>query len=86
MALTAHLGGFLSGINALYGVTYAYSPVKLGSPGWVPYFGPSTNHTSPYWPYFSHFADYVNRSTFVLQQGKPVADVWGFLEKANVVY
>jgi hypothetical protein len=70
---------FLSGINALYGVTYAYSPVKLGSPGWVPYFGPSTNHTSPYWPYFSHFADYVNRSTFVLQQGKPVADVAVYL-------
>lgn len=66
---------FLSGINAMYGVTYAYSPLKLGSPGWVPYFGPSTNHTSPYWPYFSHFADYVNRSTLVLQQGKPVADV-----------
>ena len=66
---------FLSGINALYGVTYAYSPVKLGSPGWVPYFGPSTNHTSPYWPYFSYFSDYVNRASFVLQQGKPVADV-----------
>jgi len=66
---------FLSGINALYGVTYAYSPFKLGSPGWVPYFGPSTNHTSPYWPYFSHFADYINRCTFVLQQGTPVADV-----------
>jgi hypothetical protein len=70
---------FLSGINALYGVTYAYSPVHLGSPGWVPYFGPAINHTSPYWPCFSHFADYVNRATFVLQQGKPVADVAVYL-------
>jgi hypothetical protein len=76
---------FLSGINALYGVTYAYSPVKLGSPGWVPYFGPSTNHTSPYWPYFSHFADYVNRATFVLQQGKPVADVALYLPMEDVM-
>jgi alpha-L-rhamnosidase len=76
---------FLSGINALYGVTYAYSPVKLGSPGWVPYFGPSTNHTSPYWPYFSHFADYVNRSTFVLQQGKPIADVALYLPMEDVM-
>ena len=66
---------FLSGINALYGVTYAYSPVELGAPGWPPYFGPVTNHTSPYWPHFAHFADYVNRASFVLQQGKPVADV-----------
>jgi hypothetical protein len=66
---------FLSGINSLYGVTYAYSPIDLGSPGWVPYFGPATNHTSPYWPYFSHFADYVNRASYILQQGKPVADV-----------
>lgn len=66
---------FLSGINALYGVTYAYSPVELGAPGWPPYFGPVTNHTAPYWPHFVHFADYVNRASFVLQQGKPVADV-----------
>ena len=66
---------FLSGINALYGVTYAYSPVALGAPGWVPYFGPAVNHTSPYWPHFSHFADYVNRASYILQQGKPVADI-----------
>jgi hypothetical protein len=66
---------FLCGINALYGVTYAYSPVDLGAPGWMPYFGPVVNHTQPYWPYFSHFADYVNRASFLLQQGRPVADI-----------
>jgi len=66
---------FLSGINALYGVVYPYSPAAAGSPGWVPYFGPQMNHNSPFWPYFSHFADYVNRASYVLQQGKPVADV-----------
>ncbi len=70
---------FLCGINALYGVTYAYSPLEAGSPGWVPYFGPAINHTSPYWPYFGYLADYVNRATFVLQQGKPVADVAVYL-------
>ena len=66
---------FLSGINALYGVVYPYSPAAAGSPGWVTYFGPQMNHNSPFWPYFSHFADYVNRASYVLQQGKPVADV-----------
>lgn len=76
---------FLSGINALYGVTYAYSPMELGSPGWVPYFGPSTNHTAPFWPYFSHFADYVNRASYFLQRGKPVADVAVYLPTEDVM-
>ena len=66
---------FLSGINALYGVVYPYSPAAAGSPGWVTYFGPQMNHNSPFWPYLSHFADYVNRASYILQQGKPVADV-----------
>ncbi len=70
---------FLCGINALYGLTYAYSPESLGSPGWVPYFGPAVNHTSPYWPYFSHLADYANRASYVLQQGKPVVDIGVYL-------
>lgn len=66
---------FLCGINALYGVTYAYSPQAAGSPGWVPYFGPHVNHTVPFWRYYSHLADYINRASYMLQQGKPVADV-----------
>ena len=70
---------FLSGINSLYGVTYAYSPVGLGAPGWVPYFGPAVNHTSPYWPYFSYLADYVNRASYILQQGRAVADIAVYL-------
>jgi hypothetical protein len=76
---------FLSGINALYGVTYAYSPIELGAPGWVPYFGPSTNHTAPFWPYFGHFADYVNRASYFLQQGKPVADVALYLPSEDAM-
>jgi hypothetical protein len=70
---------FLCGINALYGLTYAYSPESVGSPGWVPYFGPAVNHTSPFWPYVSYLADYVNRASYVLQQGKPVAAVGLYL-------
>lgn len=70
---------FLSGINALYGLTYAYSPMALGSPGWVPYFGPAINHTSPGWPHFRYLVEYVNRASHVLQQGKPVADIAVYL-------
>ena len=74
---------FLCGMNALYGMTYAYSPEVLGSPGWVPYFGPAVNHNSPYWPYFSHLADYVNRVSYVLQQGLPVADIALYLPEED---
>ncbi len=76
---------FLCGINALYGLTYAYSPESLGAPGWVPYFGPAMNHTSPCWPYFSHLADYVSRASYVLQQGKPVADVALYLPSEDAM-
>jgi len=76
---------FLSGINALYGVDYAYSPAAAGAPGWPTYFGPVVNHTQPYWPNFSHLADYVNRASWVLQQGKPVADVAVYLPSEDAM-
>lgn len=76
---------FVSGINALYGSTYAYSPASAGVPGWTPYFGPVVNHTQPYWPYFSYLADYVNRASWILQQGKPVADVAVYLPSEDAM-
>ncbi len=76
---------FLSGINALYGVDYPYSPAAAGAPGWPTYFGPVVNHTQPYWPYFSHLVEYVNRASWVLQQGKPVADIAVYLPSEDVM-
>lgn len=75
----------LSGINALYGVDYAYSPAAAGAPGWPTYFGPVANHTQPYWPYFSYLAEYVNRASWVLQQGKPVVDIAVYLPSEDVM-
>jgi alpha-L-rhamnosidase len=66
---------FLCGINETYGVSYGYSPVRFGAPGWPPYFGPIVNHTQPYWPHFSHLADYIARAQYVLQQGRPITDI-----------
>lgn len=66
---------FLCGINETYGVSYSYSPSSAGAPGWPPYFGPVVNHTQPYWPYFSHLADYIARAQYLLQQGSPVTDI-----------
>ena len=76
---------FLSGINALYGVVYPYSQAAAGSPGWVTYFGPQMNHCSPFWPYAPLFADYVNRASYILQQGKPVADIAVYLAAEDVM-
>jgi hypothetical protein len=66
---------FVSGINGIIGISYSYSPMDLGAPGWMPYFGPVVNHASPFWPYMPGFVDYVSRTSTLLQQGKPVADV-----------
>jgi hypothetical protein len=49
--------------------------MELGAPGWMPYFGPVVNHASPFWRYMPGFVDYVSRTSALLQQGKPVADV-----------
>jgi hypothetical protein len=76
---------FLSGINSLYGTSYGYSPASAGSPGWVPYFGPAINHNSPFWPYYSRLADYVNRASYILQQGKPVADIALYLPSEDAM-
>lgn len=70
---------FLCGVNETYGVSYGYSPLKFGAPGWPPYFGPIVNHTQPYWPLFSHFADYIARTQYVLQKGIPVTDIAVYL-------
>jgi hypothetical protein len=74
---------FLCGINETYGVSYGYSPVALGAPGWPPYFGPIVNHTQPYWPHFSHLADYIARTQYVLQQGRPVTDIAVYLAEED---
>ena len=66
---------FLSGENELTGVDYPYSPRSAGSPGWTPYYGPVFNGNNPQWPFFRYFSDYVSRCQWLLQQGKPVADI-----------
>ncbi len=76
---------FLCGINTLYGTSYGYSPASAGSPGWQPYFGPAVNHNSPFWPYYSQLADYVNRASYILQQGKPVADIALYLPSEDAM-
>jgi hypothetical protein len=41
----------------------------------VPYWGPFINHNQTWWPYFPLFSRYVQRVSWLLQQGEPAADV-----------
>lgn len=66
---------FLAGCNDLTGVDFPYSPRSAGSPGWLPYYGPAINQNHPQWPHFHALADYTGRCSWMLRQGKPIADV-----------
>jgi hypothetical protein len=75
---------FVSGVNTLMGVAYYSTPSSAGKPGWVGYNGPYINHTQTWWPYFPLLGRYVQRVSWLLQQGKPVADVALYLPMDDV--
>lgn len=66
---------FVSGINALMGISYVHTPDAAGKPGWIPYWGPWINHNQTWWPYFPHFSRYLQRMSWLLRQGRPVVDL-----------
>ena len=70
---------FLSGINSLMAVSYVYTPDDARLVDASPYWGPDFNHQQTWWPYFPLLARYVQRVSYVLQQGVPIADVALFL-------
>ncbi|MEN6605711.1 MAG: glycosyl hydrolase, partial [Bryobacteraceae bacterium] len=75
---------FVSGINTLMGVAYGYTPESAGKPGWTSYNGPVLGHNQTWWPYFPLFSRYVQRVSYLLQQGRPVTDVALYLPVGDV--
>lgn len=75
---------FVSGIISLMGIAYYYSPESAAKPGWVGYNGPVLNHNQTWWPYFPLFSRYVQRVSYLLQQGRPVVDVALYLPVGDV--
>jgi hypothetical protein len=75
---------FLSGENELTGVDFPYSPASEGAPGWLPYYGPVMGLANPQWLCFPELAAYVGRCQWLLQQGRPVADVALYLPVEDV--
>ena len=66
---------FLSGINQLIGHGWPYSPPEAGTPGWPFYAAAVLNDKNPWWPVMPDLAAYLQRVSFLLRQGEPVADV-----------
>ena len=66
---------FLLGINQLIGHGWPYSPPEAGTPGWMLYAAGALNDANPWWPVMPELTRYLQRLSFLLRQGEPVADV-----------
>ena len=66
---------FLNGINQLIGHGWPYSPPQAGTPGWPFYAAAVLSDKNPWWPVMPDLARYLQRLSFLLRQGEPVADV-----------
>jgi hypothetical protein len=66
---------FLAGINQLIGHGWPYSPPEAGTPGWPFYAAAVLSDKNPWWPVMPDLAAYLQRVSFLLRQGEPVADV-----------
>jgi hypothetical protein len=75
---------FVSGANSLMAVSYVHAPPGADPAYWVSYWGPWLNEAQPWWPHFPLLARYVQRVSWVLRQGRNVADVALYLPTDDV--
>ncbi|MBO4298383.1 MAG: hypothetical protein J5998_06260 [Clostridia bacterium] len=75
---------FCDGMNMIVNHGYAYSPEKAGRRGWPFYASTHINHTTPWWPFYRHLADYIARVSAMLRRGRPCAEVAVYLPTADV--
>jgi alpha-L-rhamnosidase len=66
---------FLSGINQLIGHGWPYSAPQASAPGWMFYAAGVYSDKNPWWPVMPDTSRYLQRVSFLLRQGDPVADV-----------
>ncbi len=66
---------FLSGINQLIGHGWPASPPQAGTPGWPFYAAGVFTDKNPWWPVMPDLSAYLQRVSFLLRQGTPVADI-----------
>jgi len=66
---------FCEGMNHVVWHTASHQPPEAGKPGWVYYAGTHLTPNVVWWPMARPFIDYLTRASFLLQQGRFVADV-----------
>lgn len=66
---------FCSGVNRLVWHTYTSSPQEYGVPGIEYFAGTHLNHNTTWWQQAGDFVGYIDRCSYLLQQGLFVADV-----------
>ncbi len=66
---------FCEGMNHVVWHTASHLPPEAGKPGWVYGAGTHLNPNVPWWPMARPFLDYLARASFLLRQGRFVADV-----------
>ncbi|MGQ9916139.1 MAG: glycosyl hydrolase [Bryobacteraceae bacterium] len=75
---------FIQGINQLIGHGWPYSPPQAGKPGWGFYAAAALNDHNPWWPVMPDLALYLQRVSWLLRQGDPVADVLLYVPVADI--
>lgn len=66
---------FLQGVNQLIGHGWPYTPPSVPAPGWAFYAAGVFSDQNPWWIAMPDISRYLQRVSFLLRQGEPVADV-----------
>ncbi|MCS6954543.1 MAG: glycosyl hydrolase, partial [Bryobacteraceae bacterium] len=74
---------FLQGINQLIGHGWPYTAEGVDYPGWRFYAAAVFNDKNPWWIVMPDVALYLQRLSYLLRQGQPVADVALYLPVAD---
>ena len=74
---------FLQGINQLVGHGWPYTPDTVPYPGWRFYAAGVFNEKNPWWLVMPDVSRYLQRVSFLLRQGAPVADVAVYLPTSD---
>jgi alpha-L-rhamnosidase len=75
---------FLQGINQLIGHGWPYSPPDVaGYPGWRFYAAAVFDNGNPWWVVMPEITKYLQRTSYLLRQGKPANDVALYLPTSD---
>ncbi|MGE0104150.1 MAG: glycosyl hydrolase [Blastocatellales bacterium] len=74
---------FLQGINQLIGHGWPYNPEGVDYPGWRFYAAGVFNEKNPWWNVMPDLARYLQRSSFMLRQGRPANDIALYLPTSD---